>query len=129
MARKARVFTASEIAEVKKLGGAVTSKQLSMILMMPERTLMLMFDREPKVHAVYKKARAQTGGKIAKKLIDQAMAGDVTCMIFYLKTQMGWHEDSPSNRLKLFERMADLNDKGVFDEKTIKLIAAEVLGG
>lgn len=49
-------------------------------------------ERQPEVDVAYKRGRAETIGKVAQSLIQDALDGDTTSRIFFLKTQGGWRE-------------------------------------
>lgn len=49
-------------------------------------------EKNPAVLDAFWNGRIRTGMAIAGKLIEKAMGGNVTAMIFYLKTQCGWVE-------------------------------------
>ena len=42
-----------------------------------------------------RESRAETVSAVASTLVRQALAGNVQCMMFYLKTQGGWRESAP----------------------------------
>lgn len=42
-----------------------------------------------------RESRAETVSAVASTLVRQALAGNVQCMMFYLKTQGGWKETAP----------------------------------
>lgn len=48
--------------------------------------------RNPEIVAALEAGRAETLTKVAGKLVQQALSGNITAAIFYLKTQGGWKE-------------------------------------
>jgi hypothetical protein len=49
-------------------------------------------DRNPEISERYKKGKAKAIRDVANGLRQQALSGDTTSAIFYLKTQAGWRE-------------------------------------
>lgn len=92
MPTKPRVLTPEEIEQVGKLGGLLTQDQLADYLGMATSTLEAIFKRQPEVAGAYKQARAKLIGGVAKSLVQDALNGDKTSQIFFLKTQAGWRE-------------------------------------
>lgn len=46
---------------------------------------------------IHDAAKLEQHHKVAKKLVETALGGNVTAMMFYLKTQAGWREAAPAN--------------------------------
>jgi len=81
-----------EIALVSKLAGVLTYEQLADLFGIAQRTFDNIRDRQPEVNAAYKRGRAEIIGKVAESLVQDALDGDTTSRIFFLKTQAGWRE-------------------------------------
>lgn len=92
MPKKPRVLTQDEIELVSKLAGVLTYEQLADLFGIAQRTFDNIRDRQPEVNAAYKKGRAEIIGKVAQSLVQDALDGDTTSRIFFLKTQGGWRE-------------------------------------
>ena len=92
MPRQARVLSEEEIEQVEKLAAMLTLEQLADFFGISQRTFNNIRERQPDVDAKYKKGRAKTIGKVAESLIQDALDGDTTSRIFFLKTQGGWRE-------------------------------------
>jgi hypothetical protein len=92
MPPKPRVLSKDEIAQVEKLAAMLTLEQLADFFGMSQRTFNNIRERQPEVDASYKRGRAETIGKVAQSLIQDALDGDTTSRIFFLKTQGGWRE-------------------------------------
>ena len=92
MPPKPRVLSDDEIALVSKLAGVLTYDQLADLFGIAQRTFDNIRDRQPKVNAAYKRGRAEIIGKVAESLVQDALDGDTTSRIFFLKTQAGWRE-------------------------------------
>ena len=81
-----------QIENVRRLAPYLTQAQLADFLGIAERTFANILERQPAVHAAYKAARADIIGQIAESLVQDALDGDTTSRIFFLKTQAGWRE-------------------------------------
>lgn len=88
----AKVLTEDEKAHVEALASVLTSEQIADYLGIARQTFYDIMERDPSVSVRYKKGRAKAVGNIAQNLIKKAQAGNMTAMIFYLKTQAGWSE-------------------------------------
>jgi len=92
MPPKPRILSDDEIALVSKLAGVLTYEQLADLFGIAQRTFDNIRDRQPEVNAAYKRGRAEIIGKVAESLVQDALDGDTTSRIFFLKTQAGWRE-------------------------------------
>jgi hypothetical protein len=101
MAPVTRILTAAEKAEVETLAAVLSAEQIADYLGMGRRTFYSVMERDEDVAARYKRGRARAVGAVAQSLITKARGGNVTAMIFYLKTQGGWRE---TDRLELSGR-------------------------
>ena len=88
----------AQIAEVETLAAVLTAEQISDYFCIGRRTFYSIMERDEEVAARYKRGKARAVGSVAQNLIAKARAGNVTAMIFYLKTQGGWRE---TDRLEL----------------------------
>jgi len=89
---KARVLTDEERAQVEALAAVLSSEQIADYLGVGRTTFYDIMKRDSDVSERYKRGRARAIGGVAKGLIQQAQAGNMTAAIFYLKTQAGWRE-------------------------------------
>lgn len=92
MGKKAIVLTDEEIDLVREKSSRLTQKQISDLLGIGERTFREIMTRQPAVSAAYKKGKAKVIDEIASVLVEKALKGDTTSILFYLKTQAGWRE-------------------------------------
>lgn len=92
MARKPIVFSPEQVKQVEKLAAMLTREQMADFFGVATRTFDNIRERQPEIDAAYKRGRAEVIGKIAESLIQDALDGDTTSRIFYLKTQAGWRE-------------------------------------
>lgn len=79
-------------AEVETLAAVLTAQQIADYFGIARRTFWDLMARDEDVAARYKRGRARAIGSIAQSLITKARGGNVTAMIFFLKTQGGWRE-------------------------------------
>lgn len=92
MGRTPKTLTESQLAEVETLAALLTSDQIADVFGMGRRTFYELMARDEEIAARYKRGKARAVGSVAQSLVSKAKAGNVTAMIFYLKTQGGWRE-------------------------------------
>ena len=92
MVRSTMQVTQAQAAEVETLAAVLTSAQIADFLGIGRTTFYAILDRDRDLAERYKRGRARAVGAVAQSLITKARAGNVTAMIFYLKTQGGWRE-------------------------------------
>ena len=92
MAQSTMQVTQAQAAEVETLAAVLTSAQIADFLGIGRTTFYAILDRDRDLAERYKRGRARAVGAVAQSLITKARAGNVTAMIFYLKTQGGWRE-------------------------------------
>lgn len=85
-------LTDEQVMQVEALAAYLTQEQIADYLGIAERTFRGILGRDHRVLAAYKKGKAKAIGKVAHGLLQQAISGDKTASIFYLKTQAGWRE-------------------------------------
>ena len=79
-----------ELERLARIG--VTQAQIADYFGISERTLRNRFQQDPAIAAAYKRGRADGVAKVGATLYQQAMGGNLTACIFYLKTQGRWTE-------------------------------------
>lgn len=94
MGRPTKTLTDAQRAEVETLAAVLNSEQIADYFGIGRRTFFSLMEREPEIAALYKKGKARAIGAVAQGLIQQARSGNLTAMIFFLKTQAGWRERS-----------------------------------
>lgn len=92
MPRPAITLTTPQRAEVETLAAVLTAQQMADYFGLGRTTFFALLERDPDVAERYKRGKARAIGSIAQSLIAKARGGNVTAMIFYLKTQGGWRE-------------------------------------
>lgn len=84
--------TEKEYEMVEKLAAVLTQDQLADLFGISASTFREYKRRDERLSVAYKKGRAQAISAVGTSLLKQARAGNITAMIFYLKTQAGWRE-------------------------------------
>ncbi len=90
--RPLRVFQESELVEISELAATLTQKQIAAYYDMTEPTFINIKKRQPEVLLAYKRGQAKKIDTMANFLFKAAEGGNVSAMIFYLKTKGGWRE-------------------------------------
>ena len=75
---------------VREFGGVLKQDQLAKYYGVSTKTLQTRFKDNPEWRDAYDQGRADTVRKVGAALVKKAMDGNLTAMIFYLKTQAGW---------------------------------------
>lgn len=90
--RPRKEITDEQIAQVEKLASVLNTAQLADFLGMCENTFLQRRKEDPRIDEAYKKGKADAMAKVGASLLKQALAGNTTAQIFYLKTQAGWRD-------------------------------------
>lgn len=88
------VFDEKQMAQVEALASVLTLEQMSDYFGIARNTFRAVCERQPEVLEHYKKGKARAIGNVAKNLLTIANEGNLTAIIFYLKTQAGWREQA-----------------------------------
>lgn len=91
---KPMVFTNDQIKQVEALAAYLTVDQICDYLSICKQTFYNHMEVNPELRDAYRKGHAKAIGSVAQGLIKQAMEGNMTAAIFYLKTKGGWKETS-----------------------------------
>ena len=92
-------LTDDQILQVEALSAYLSIEQIADYFGFSGMTFHEIKKRQPEVLLAYKKGKAKAIGKVARKLTTLIEEGDVTAIIFYLKTQGGWSTESKSNNI------------------------------
>lgn len=92
MGRKKLEVPDDRLPEVEQLAAVLSLSQLADFLGMSPRTFQNRRDENPELDASYKRGRANALAKVGGSLLKQALNGNTTAQMFYLKTQGGWRE-------------------------------------
>lgn len=90
--RPAITLTEHQRAEVETLAAVLTAAQIADFLGIGRTTFFALIERDADLSERYKRGKARAIGAVAQSLVTKARAGNVTAMIFFLKTQGGWRE-------------------------------------
>jgi hypothetical protein len=90
--RPLATLTDAQRSEVETLAAVLTAEQTADFLGIGRTTFFAMLNRDPDLSERYKRGKARAVGAVAQSLVTKARGGNVTAMIFYLKTQGGWRE-------------------------------------
>ena len=104
MGRRTLALTPVQAAEVETLAAVLSTEQIADYLGIGRRTFYTMMERDTEMAARYKRGRAKAIGAIAQSLIAKARSGNITAMIFFLKTQAGWRETIALEQVPDIER-------------------------
>ena len=85
-------LTDEQVIQVKALAQYLSKEQIADYLGVARNTFDAILERDDKVFEHYKKGKASAIANVAKGLVQQAIEGNMTAAIFYLKTQAGWKE-------------------------------------
>ena len=77
---------------VEKLAAVLTQAQLADIFGVSYSTFKNYLRDDERLSGSYKKGKAAAISAVGTSLLRQARAGNITAMIFYLKTQAGWRD-------------------------------------
>jgi len=86
------VLTDEQVHEVRALSAVLNTQQIADYLGVSHVTFKAIRDRDERISFAYKNGKAKAIASIGTNLISTAKKGNVTAMIFYLKTQAGWKE-------------------------------------
>lgn len=85
-------LTDAQRAEVETLSAVLNAEQIADFLGIGRTTFFALLNRDEDLSERYKRGKARAIGAVAQSLVTKARAGNVTAMIFFLKTQGGWRE-------------------------------------
>jgi len=85
-------LTESQRTEVETLAAVLNAEQIADFLGIGRTTFFALLNRDADLSERYKRGKARAIGAVAQSLVTKARAGNVTAMIFFLKTQGGWRE-------------------------------------
>jgi hypothetical protein len=92
MSRPHITLTDAQRAEVETLSAVLNAEQIADFLGFGRTTFFALLNRDEDLAERYKRGKARAIGAVAQSLVTKARAGNVTAMIFFLKTQGGWRE-------------------------------------
>jgi hypothetical protein len=92
-------LTEQQIAEIPTLAVFLTQEQISDYFGVSRKTFHNMRERDERIDIAYKKGKARGLANVADGLYQQAIEGNITAQMFYLKTQGGWREKQDINHV------------------------------
>lgn len=117
MGRKQKELNDEQIAQVEALAAYLSVEQIADFFGIAKNTFYSLMERNPEIKVRYKKGQAKAIGSVAKSLVQEAQNGNMTAMIFYLKTRGGWKETqtvdlnlSDENKPKVYKSLKELFD-------------------
>lgn len=100
--RPETILTDEQIAEIEQIAKYLTIEQIADYFGIGSSTFYRIKQKDPRVSMAYKKGKTIGIKHVASKLMALIDQGDVTAIIFYLKTQAGWStEHKNDNKIKL----------------------------
>lgn len=110
-------LTDEQVIQVKALAQYLSKEQIADYLGVARSTFDAILERDEQVFIHYKKGKASAIANVAKGLVQQAIEGNITAAIFYLKTQAGWKETQDVNVNTTVTSISELMDE-LGDETT-----------
>lgn len=100
-----------EIKEVEMFAGLGLTKYLIQNYFGVNKDTWLKAEkRNPELKKAFKKGQAKTIARVAGKLYDKIMAGDLKAIMFYLRTRAGWSDKyDPEADCNIFEPVVSIN--------------------
>lgn len=121
MARPRKTLSDEQKAQIEAMAAFLSLDQIADFFGIARNTLSEIMKRDKEVSERYKKGKAKAIGSVAQSLLTQAKGGNLTAIIFYLKTQAGWNEtmnvatedteDSNEIIVKVIDARKDANTK------------------
>lgn len=93
-------LTDEEKEKIVHMASICTTQQIADYFGISKETFRQMRIRDEEVSSLYKKGRVAGHLLVASKLMDKIQNGDVTAIIFYLKTQSKWSNDKEEEDIK-----------------------------
>lgn len=115
MARPKLGISDKDVRAIERLARYLTQDQIADVLEISSRTLRRRLSDDARVLSAYKKGKGETIAAVARSLIFQALNGNTTAAIFFLKCQAGWRETDP--RQVDVSEISKLTDKELEREK------------
>lgn len=94
------ILTEEQIAQIESLSAVLSIKQIAEYFGINPNELDKMKDHDNRIYIAHKKGKAKAIERVGNNLIKNAMNGDITATIFYLKMHAGWSEEKDVKRGK-----------------------------
>ncbi len=93
--RPKKRLTQKEKDEMETLSPFLTSEQMADYFGMARSTFYKILEEDQELNGRYKRGKAKAIALSAGKLMKKVQDGNMTAIIFHLKTQGGWKENDP----------------------------------
>lgn len=124
MPPKPLTFTPEQVEQVRKLAAVLSREQIADFFGIHVNTLDNVRQRQPEVDVAYKMGLAKAISEVGNSLLQDALDGDTTSRIFYLKTRAGWRE---TNRVDHTSSDGSMTPKGSLDLSNVPSDALKAL--
>jgi len=88
------VFNEEQIGTVEELATVLTKSQIADYMGICANTFRAIEERQPEVARAFRAGKSRAIDNVASNLISQALEGNTTAAMFYLRTQAGWTENA-----------------------------------
>lgn len=88
------VFNKKQVNKVEELAAVLTKTQVADHMGVCANTFRAIEERQPEVARAFRAGKSRAIADIASNLIAQALEGNITAAMFYLRTQAGWTENA-----------------------------------
>ena len=88
------VFNEEQIGKVEELAAVLTKTQIADYMGICANTFRAIEERQPEVASAFRAGKSRAIADVASNLIAQALEGNTTAAMFYLRTQAGWTENA-----------------------------------
>jgi len=85
-------LTEEEVEQVEKLSSVLNTEQMANFFGIQPRLFDDILARDQFVRDAYDKGRATALAAVGRGILQKALEGNVTCMIYYTKAQGGWRD-------------------------------------
>ncbi len=101
--RPLKKITQEQLVQVETLAAYLSIADIANYFGFSEETFYEIKNRQPEVRESYNKGKSMVISRVASKLLEAADSGNVSAMMFYLKTRGGWSEklDVTTNNVNL----------------------------
>lgn len=104
------VLTSEQMAQVEALAAVLSLEQLADYFGVGKVTFYAIMSRQPEVAVRYNKGKARAIEGVASSLLKQTREGNTSAIIFYLKTQAGWRDQTKVDITSNGETIGSAND-------------------
>jgi hypothetical protein len=94
MAKPIKTITRQQLPQVEALAAYLTSEQIADYFSIGRSRFYELLKENQELKECYDRGRVKAVGSVAQTLVKQALEGNTTAAIFFLKTKGGWKEAS-----------------------------------